>query len=51
LNVDWVLEVEIPVTGFTSSSDYPTRLEFKLDKDSGLGVLEVARHLTSLGAG
>jgi len=33
--------VAIPITEFTSSSNYPTRLEFKLNEDSGLGALEV----------
>ena len=49
LNKDWALEVEIPCNWVYSSSNYLTHLEFKLDEDSGLDVLEVATHHASLG--
>jgi len=39
---------DLPSTGFIFSSNYPTILKFKLSENSGLDVLEVATHRTSL---
>jgi len=37
------------IIGFISFSNYPTRLKFELDEDSGLDVLKVATRRASLG--
>jgi len=40
--MEFGLEIEIFITRFDSSINYPTHLKFELDEGTGLDVLEVA---------